>query len=106
MKKEVTREVVSIEEAREMACDGKVIEYKATDNGYLCTFLEEEEEPIFTTKRNWIVFCDTGSGRIYASEHGISFYPNEAKHFSESNAKTKAYFMTLNGIYNWMAESL
>lgn len=106
MKKEVTREVISIEEAREMSCDGKIINYEPTDNGYLCTFLEEEAKVISKPKKDWIVFCDTGSGRIYASEHGISFYPNEAKHFSESNAKTKAYFMTLNGIYDWMAESL
>lgn len=108
MLKQVTREVVSIEDAKEMAYDGKIIAYQITDNGYNCTFLEEDKNPEISaeTSKNWIVFCDTGSGRIYASEHGISFYPNEAKHFSKEAAKSKAYFMILNGIYDWRAEAL
>ena len=58
MLKQVTREVVSIEDAKEMAYDGKIIAYQITDNGYNCTFLEEDKNPEISaeTSKNWIVF--------------------------------------------------
>ena len=104
MIKEVTMEVVSLNEAEEMAYNNRIIDFEPTENGYLCTFLSEvhEKMPKIEVETKYLVYTETQSGVMYVSKKGkTTFYFSEAKTFSEKEAKTKAFFMTKNGFYKW-----
>ena len=103
MVKEVTMETVSIEEAREMAYDGKVIDFDETENGFLCTFLQQVNSAVNKIKaeKKFVICCNTSTGPMYLSKNGTTFYLKDAKSFSEKEAKTKAFFMNKRGSYSW-----
>ena len=104
MLKEVTLETVSIEEAEEMAYDGKIIDDKTTENGYLCTFLQEvfdTNKKRKTKEKQFVVCCQTSSGTLYLSKRGTTFCFADAKKFPEKEVKTKVFFMNKKGNYYW-----
>ena len=104
MIREVAIETVSVEEAIEMAYDGKVIDAEETENGFLCTILQEVNESakvMIKQKNEFVVCCETSTGTLYLAKKGTTFYLSEAKRFKEKDVKTKVFFMNKKGNYNW-----
>lgn len=57
---------------------------------------EVEEIPL-----SYLVYSTNNSNFLYVSEKGTTFIQSEAKRFTWSEAQSKAYFMSMNGTYDW-----
>lgn len=57
---------------------------------------EVEEIPL-----SYLVYSTNNSSFLYVSEKGTTFIQSEAKRFTWSEAQSKAYFMSMNGTYDW-----